>query len=188
LGDLNGRGSCALPAGGLGLSGGGSYSCGFSADLLGNAGESKTDWIRVVASDDEGTQVEPSASVTVEFTDVPPAVTVAKLASPDHLPEPGGMVQFSVRVTNQGGEPVRLTALLDESLGDLTGWGTCLVPSEGLLLASGDSYLCTFEAEVWGGAGESRTNSVRITALDDEGNQVEETARVTVTIDTLASE
>jgi hypothetical protein len=126
--------------------------------------------------------------VSVEFTDVSPAVTVAKFAEPDYLPEPGGMVQFTVRVTNPGGEPVRVTALFDESLGDLNGRGTCSVPSEGLMLASGGLYLCAFEAEVWGSAGESRTNTVRITALDDEGNRVEATASVTVAIGALASE
>jgi hypothetical protein len=183
LGDLSGRGNCALLTGGLVLHGGGSYSCAFNAEVSGNAGETGMDSIRALATDDEGNQVEVSASVTVEFSDILPSIEVAKFANPDRLPEPGGMVQFTVWVTNQGGESVRMTALMDDSLGDLNGRGSCSLPLGGLVLEAGDSYTCTFEAEVLGSAGESWTNSVWVAALDDEGNQVEARSSAMVTIE-----
>ncbi len=188
-GDLNGHGTCSVPLGGLTIARGESYRCAFSVSVTGNAGAhaagAGADTVSAVVSDDEGNQVEASGSATVSITDVPPEITVVILANPISLPEPGGAVQFTVRVTNGSVEEVRLTSLVDDVYGDLDGRGTCqvsAVPAAGTILGPGGWYECTFGADVMGNAGENATNSVTAVAVDDEGNRAEALGTATVTI------
>ena len=73
------------------------------------------------------------------------------------LPEPGGLVTFTVAVTNLSPEPVELTTLTDSVYGNLNGKGTCVVPQS--IPVSG-LYQCQFTATVTGNAGEVHRNVV----------------------------
>jgi hypothetical protein len=79
---------------------------------------------------------EASASV-----DVLPSLAVTKTAAPETLPEPGGLVTFTVEVENLSAEAVTLTRLVDDVHGDLDDQGTCTVPQA---LSVGESYTCAF--------------------------------------------
>lgn len=182
LGDLNGQGSCSVPRTGIGLNAGESYACTFRAEVSGNAGDTTADTVTAQASDDEGNRVKASGSAAVSFTDVPPTIAVSKSVKPSSVPEPGAMVEFTVRVANQSVEPVRLTSLVDNVHGDLHAQGTCPVPATGVSLNPNESYECTFGAMVSGNAGETQTDTVTAQASDDEGNQVKASASAAVSI------
>jgi hypothetical protein len=108
---------------------------------------------------------------------VPPAtLTVVKTADPTSLDEPGGVVTFSVSVTNDS--PFATVAL--ESLGDSV-YGdvaqvqgsvlrtTCSLPQA---LGAGESYACAFDAPVRGLGGTSHTDVVTARGTDENGNAV----------------
>ena len=181
-GDLDGRGSCLLPQT---IQPGGSYSCSFSAQVSGNAGDSETDTVTASGTDDDGVGVSGSDSATVTLTDLPPALTVVKTAAPTTLPEPGGEVTFTVQVTNDSapGDPVTITALTDDVHGTLDGQGSCGLPQT---IQPGATYGCSFTAPVTGNAGFMETDTVTASGTDDEGNPVVEIDSATVTLTGVA--
>ena len=181
-GDLNGQGTCFVPQEGISLQGGESYVCSFQSEIWGNAGVTETGTVTAVASDDEDNKVSISDSATVAISDVLPAVGASITASPSKLPEPGGVVLYSVRIANQGIEELSLDSLVDDVHGNLLGQGTCSVPPEGITLGPGSSYECSFQADVRGNAGQNSTNLVSAVASDDEGNEGRAAAGVTVVI------
>ena len=117
-GNLDNRGTCDVPRT---IASGGSYTCRFTADVTGNAGDAEVDTITATLSGN-GTTLRPTDSATVTITDVLPAATVTKTTSPTSLQEPGGNVTFSARVRNTGStEPLTLAALVDNIHGNLNG-------------------------------------------------------------------
>ena len=96
-GDLNGQGTCSLPQD---IAIGGFYACAFSADVTGNAGDSETDVVTASGNDDDGNPVSDDDDATVTVTDSPSSIQVTKTADPDEVAEPGGLVNFTVRVNN----------------------------------------------------------------------------------------
>jgi hypothetical protein len=181
-GNLNGRGTCALPEGGLPLAVGSSYECTFSAEIRGNAGERKTNTAAAAAVDDEGNRVKASAGATVTISDVLPAIGVLKTPRPSSVPEPGGAVQYSLVVRNECQEEVWIRSLVDDQLGDLSGQGSCFLPAGGAQVSPGRSYECAFSARVTGNAGAVLRTATTVTAVDDEGNQVKAVGRAAVTV------
>lgn len=181
-GDLSGLGTCSVPQEGLWIQGGGTYSCSFQSEILGNAGVTETSTVTAVASDDEGNEISAVDRVTVTISDVPPAIAVDMTANPNSLPEPGGAVEFAVTVTNQGIEDLSLDSLVDDIYGNLLGQGTCTMLPEGITLGPGASHECSFQADVRGNAGQDRTNTVTAVASDDEGNAGIASAGVAVSI------
>jgi|GEM_PF-4762282 len=136
----------------------------------------------VTVKDNEGNPASAQASASVQVTDVTPTpadVEVVKDASPTSVPEPGGVVTFTVQVTNQAVEPLTLTALVDDVHGDLDGRGTCDVPQT---LGVGQTYTCYFTATVSGNAGYVETDTVTATLVDDEGNSVSQSDTATVAV------
>ena len=112
--------------------------------------------------------------------DLPSSIRVTKSATPEELVEPGGEVVFTVVVENiSTADTVTITGLTDDVYGDLNGQGDCSVPQE---LGPGESYECSFTAEVEGNAGEVHTDTVTATGSDDDGNPVEDADDATVTI------
>lgn len=182
-GDLNGLGTCSMPPAGIRLKPGGVYACVFAATLAGNAGDTGSDTVTARVSDDEGNQTEASGSATVGISDVLPVIAVSATVQPSSIPEPGGTVQFMVRVTNNSVEGVRLTSLADSLYGALTGRGTCNVPAQGIALGPGESYSCAFSADFFGNPGDTQTNTVVATASDDDGNSVRSSSAATVRIE-----
>jgi hypothetical protein len=97
--------------------------------------------------------------------------------SPMQLPEPGGTVTYTVKISNTGTAPARVTALDDVHLGNLQGRG-CNLPQD---IAVGAIYQCSYSAAVVGNAGTQVDTAV--TALSESMGtplQVQASARVTV--------
>ncbi|MEW6153393.1 MAG: hypothetical protein AB1673_05295 [Actinomycetota bacterium] len=176
-GNLNGQGTCAT--GGVIAANGGTYSCSFPGDFFGGAGDIQTDVVTAVAVDDEGNQATDSDDATVSILNVVPQIVVTKDADPSSLPEPGGTFTFSVLVVNNSIEDVTITSITDDIYGNLNGQGTC---ATGAVLASGESYSCEFEGDFFGNAGDSQTDVVTVTAVDDDGSEVSDSDDATVTI------
>jgi uncharacterized repeat protein (TIGR01451 family) len=177
--DLNGKGNCAVPQ--TINRNGGQYTCTFPGDVTGDAGATHTNTVTAVARDDDGSEVSDVALAMVTVLDVEPSVIVAKAATPPTLPEPGGTATFTVTVTNPASavEPIKLTGLADSVYGNLNGKGKCAVPQD---LAPGATYTCTFEEEVAGNGGDTHTNEVTGTAIDNDENTAigKDTADVTI--------
>jgi hypothetical protein len=165
-GDLAGQGDCVLPQT---ILEDGSYACTFSAEVTGNAGLEETDTVTATIDYVEGS-IDLSASAMVTLTDALPEITVAKAADPTSVLEPGGPVQFTVAVTNTGGEELTLEALVDDVHGDLDGEGTCSVSGT---IAAGATYTCSFTETVSGAPGYIEVDTVTATVRDDEDNVVQ---------------
>ena len=71
----------------------------------------ETDTVTASGLDDDGFDVSASDDADVTITDVLPAISLVKTASPLTLPEPGGTFTFSVAVYNDSVEPVVLDSL-----------------------------------------------------------------------------
>ncbi|MDY7076473.1 MAG: hypothetical protein SXV54_06060, partial [Chloroflexota bacterium] len=177
-GDLNGQGDCSVPQP---IAAGGYYECSFDATVSGNAGYVETDLVTASGSDDDSNPVSGDDTATVTVTDVPSSIGVTKSANPTEVAEPGGLVEFSVRVDNTSAvDSVTITSLNDSIHGDLNGQGDCSVPQP---IAAGGYYECTFDATVSGNAGYIETDLVTASGSDDDSNPVSggDTAIVTVT-------
>src|SRR5207248_7122086 len=138
----------------------------------GNAGATQTDRVTVtaVATDSSGATTSASATATLTITDVPPQLTVTNRADPQSRPVPGGIFTHTVTVTNAGAEPVTIASLADDVYGDLTTRSdTTCASAKGTVLQPGATYTCSFTATFTGVAGASSTDTVRVTATDDDG-------------------
>jgi len=190
-GDLNGQGDCSVPQTLAGN--GGFYSCSFTANVNGNAGDTETDTVTASGTDDEGNPVSASDSAVVTVLDVASSITLLKTANPISLVEPGGDVTYTYKVTNTStvdtvtikdgvmdyGTPY--LGLYDDILGDLNGQGDCSVPQT--LAPNGGYYSCSVTAPVTGNAGDSITNTATAKGEDDDLNAVmaSDTATVNIT-------
>jgi hypothetical protein len=86
-------------------------------------------------------------------------LTLTALVTPATVPEPGGIVNTDVQVTNAGDADAQLTALSDSFLGSLDGRGTCVLPQP---LASGASYSCSFARSATGNVGEIQNDVIAV--------------------------
>jgi uncharacterized repeat protein (TIGR01451 family) len=164
---LDGAGTCDVPQA---LAPDGTYTCSFERSISGNAGDSRTDRVVATVRDDEGDEATDNDDATVTITDALPAISVEKTANPGSVPELGGDVEYTVKVTNDSEiEALELTSLVDDKFGNLDGKGTCDVPQT---VAVGASYTCTFTEHVSGNAGSSHVNTVTATGSDDDDNEV----------------
>ena len=70
---------------------GGTFSCSFDAFVAGDAGDpDHADTVTATVADDEGNPASAADDATVAFTDVLPAIAVAKAPSVGSVLEPGG--------------------------------------------------------------------------------------------------
>jgi len=92
-------------------------------------------------------------------------ITVTKKANPPSVTAPGGMVTFTVEVTNNGAVPVTLYSLWDDKYGDLNGQGTIRLPQR---ILPGGTFVGKFQVWVAGTIGELVFNIVHATARDDK--------------------
>ncbi|HEV3362578.1 MAG TPA: LPXTG cell wall anchor domain-containing protein [Acidimicrobiia bacterium] len=179
-GNLDGKGTCNLATAGP-IAVDGHYTCTFPGPVSGNAGSTHDDTVTAVAADNDGTSTPPvTDKATVTILNVAPEIVVDKLASPGQIPEPGGTVNFTVTVTNPGtAEALTLSSLNDDVYGNLNGKGDCQVPQT---IATGGFYTCTFPGDVKGDAGSTHSDTVTAVATDDDGSEVSDAARATVTV------
>jgi hypothetical protein len=180
FGDISGSCSRTLPAT---LVTGASMSCGFSAYIGGEPGDSHTNLVTAEGIDDDGESVSDSDDALVEVIDVPSVIEVIKTASPYWMYYPGGNVVFRVTVTNQSAvDTVTINKLVDSVYGDLNVRGDCTVPQH---LVIGGSYACSFEAVVMGEPDSTHTNVVTASGIDSDGQAVSDWDSATVTISQL---
>lgn len=171
------------------LAPGASAICTFpTRTISGNAGDLFTDVAAVTATDDDGQPVSGSNDATVTLTGVGAQIGVSKSALPTSVSEPGGLVEFTVRVVNQSTvDLVTINQLIDSIYHDITTSGhdgivttTCRVPQT--LTVNGGNYSCTFIAPVAGNFGENHLNTVVATGIDDDNESVSGSAQALVTI------
>ncbi len=176
-GDLNGKGDCQTPQV---LNAGESYTCQFTAVITGDVGDKKKDTVTVSAVDDDGHQLSATDEAEVTIVNVPPTIEVNKSAIPNSVPEPGGSVTFRVEVHNtSASDVVQLVSLLDSVYGDLNGRGTCSLPQS---LDPGEVYVCTFDEIVHGQEGDSHTDVVIASGVDEEGSPATDSDDATVDV------
>ncbi|MGD8873768.1 MAG: hypothetical protein PVH38_01360 [Gammaproteobacteria bacterium] len=189
-GDLNGRGDCSvpqtIPADDANPGGVDTYTCSFTANVSGNAGDAETDTVTAMSTDARGNQVSGSDTATVTILDVQPGITVNKTANPAEILEPGGQVSFTVTVNNNSvsSDPVSITMLTDDIHGDLNGQGDCSTPQT---IAAGGSYACTFSAAVTGNYLDFETDTVTASGADDDSSPVSGSDSATVNITNVLS-
>jgi uncharacterized repeat protein (TIGR01451 family) len=166
-GDLDGEGTCDVPQT---IAAGSAYSCEFSRDVSGDAGDTHVNMVTASGTDDDADPVSDDDDATVTLTDVKPAISVEKTANPTSVAEPGRAVDFTVKVTNASEiEVLNLTSLVDDKFGNLGGKGTCEVPQT---IAVGGTYTCTFTEHLSGDASNEHVNTVTATGSDDDENEV----------------
>ncbi|WP_158678262.1 DUF7507 domain-containing protein [Pseudoalteromonas sp. T1lg23B] len=158
------------------------YTCQFTTSIVGNAGDVEVDVVTATGVDDNGNVLTGNDTAQVAITDSAPSITLVKTASPTQLPEPGGLVSFTMVIDNTSAassDPITITSLIDNIHGDLNGQGDCSVPQ---VINVGAQYSCTFSAQVNGNAGDSETDTITATGTDDEGNAVSASDSATVVI------
>ena len=167
---------------------GASLTCAFTVPHLGNAGDAWTNTVDVTATDEDGVDVSATSNeVTVSLTDVSTALTVVKDTEYDSLPEPGGDFHYTATITNPSTlDVVTISAITDtygvpvcsDALGEIT------LPYD---LGPGASLTCAFTVPHLGNAGDAWTNTVDVTATDEDGIDVSATSNeVTVSLTDLA--
>ena len=175
FGDLNGKGSCALPQT---ISGNATYSCSFQALLASDSLTAHIDVVTANGHDLEDNLATGTDTATVTFLDVLPNITVKKTANPGQISEAGGDVTFTYLVTNKSLEAVLITSLVDDKLGDLNGKGTCVTPQAIVGLGS---YSCAFTKRIGDWTTTPITNIVVVIGEDNDGNKTSASDSATVT-------
>ena len=133
----------------------------------------------VTVVDDDGSSAAADDDETVTVTDGPIAVSLDKVASPVSLPEPGGVFTFTLTVTNPSAEAVTITALSDSNVLSaecLALVGVVLAPAGG----EGDQVSCQYTVTHTNPG--SYNNTASVTVVDDEQNEVSDTAEASVTV------
>jgi len=172
------------------------YLCSFTQTLgPGAAGDQVMNEVEATGVDDDGTPVSATAQETVTYVSSPASgleLSVAKIASPTEVPEPGDPVTFSVFVANTS-DPntplpnLTLRELDDDIYGNLLspGRGDC-GPLAGAVLvpatSAADVAQCSFTENVTGTAGQAITNIITATAENAAGGDVVASDDATVTI------
>ena len=167
---------------------GDTYSCQFTANVSGNPG-SYVDVVTATLQSESGFTIAPIGTASVELTDLLPSAIVEKRGAPNTLAQPGGLFEFMVLVQNtSANEELLLTSLQDVPFGDITQVAgqitqtTCSVPQRmNPAGQSGDSYSCTFTANIQGSPGDYH-DTVTATLADDEGNTIMPSADAVVSI------
>jgi hypothetical protein len=110
---------------------------------------------------------------------------VVKTPEPTRIPEPGGAVQFTVTVQNTSPvDTVFIQTIIDDKFGDIAGSCAKALPAA---LTPGQSMTCRFTKQILGKPGDSHTNIVTATGVDDDGVPVQDDDVATVVIDNIPS-
>ena len=176
FGDLDAAGTCDVPQTIAPLA---SYSCAFLHAVSGVPGPASD---TLAASASTGSLVVGAGDgAEYNLTDVLPLLDLTLTADPATVGAPGGDVELTVLLHNPGSEPVTVTALADDVVGNLA--TACQLPQT---LAGGASHSCAYEDEVQGDVGDSETHTVSGSAGDDDGNSVQASDSVTVDVADLS--
>ena len=111
------------------------------------------------------------------------SISVSKSADPTSVKEPGGLVTYSVRITNTSADVnVTIQNVVDDKFGDLDdegGSGCFDVPFN---LKPGESKSCQFQEQITGVGGTQHVNTVTASGVDENGNPVSGSDSATVDI------
>ncbi|MEZ5144236.1 MAG: DUF11 domain-containing protein [Acidimicrobiales bacterium] len=155
---------------------GATYSCSFSLDVSGNAGDVVKDVVSATAVDNDGTSVTASDDAQVTVTDVPPTIEVTKDDGGVSVEAPGAPVEYTVGIKNTSFEKVTVTEITESVDGgtpfsvtapatDPVTATTCAI---GTVIEPGATYTCTFTVLVSGKGGEVVTDEVKASVVDDD--------------------
>jgi uncharacterized repeat protein (TIGR01451 family) len=92
---------------------GSSATCTFAVPVEGNGGDAIDDVVTAKAEDADENVATDTDDASVAVTSVAPALSVTKTPSVASIAEPGGSVTYTVKITNEGVEPVTIDALTD---------------------------------------------------------------------------
>jgi hypothetical protein len=172
--------------------GGETYQCSYTGSVSGNAGDTVTNVVSALGTDDDGHVVADIGAATVTVLGAPPTLEVVKIAIPPVALTTGSPVRYVVGVQNTSStsDPVTITGMTDTVNGvekPLDGLGTCdLTPDDApLVLQPAPSpesfYLCSWvEPIVTGVVGVPLVDTVNITGEDDEATAVQASAQASV--------
>jgi Domain of unknown function DUF11 len=167
--------NCALP---FELAPRESRFCAFSGPVDGAAGDQVTDTVTVEACalPDCIQFITASDSATVAIVEDPGSISVLKTADPTAVFAPGGTVTYSLTVINtSASEAITITEMVDDIYGPITSTAgdiistNCAIPPP---LAAGESYSCSFSADVSGLAGTEVVDIITVTGEDTGNNPV----------------
>ena len=168
---------------------GGSATCTFTGDFTGQPGASQTDIVTVTGVDTNGAPVTDDDDATVFITNQPSSIRLVKDASPASRPEPGGAFTFAVTVTNTSAvDNVTILTLTDNiygNIGSASNTGVTANTCPGLIgrvLTPGQSANCSFTGVFTGRGGQSQTDVVTVTAVDDDNQPLTTNDDATVTL------
>ncbi|CAN5804344.1 hypothetical protein BH23ACT12_BH23ACT12_17140 [soil metagenome] len=172
---------------GTALAPGATATCTFTGTFNGNAGDTENDTVTATVAGSGGQTASGSAEATVSLTDALPSISVSKSASPASRPEPGGNFTFTVIVTNNSFEPVRITSITDSIYGNLatlagSNCGDGIDMSLAAAPGPNNSFTCSFTVVAIGINGAQETDRVTATGRDDEGNTTSGFDEATITI------
>lgn len=112
------------------------------------------------------------------FISSAPIITVTKTAVPSALPEPGGVVSYSIGILNGGSVTVTLFSLVDDMFGDLRDPANLEISDNNcpaiVSIGPGDQAGCSFKAMVNGVPGSQHINTVTAEA-EEEGSELQTT-------------
>ncbi len=171
------------------LSPGEALTCTFTVNHTGDYYSSWTNSVYVTAVDEDGVDLSDTSNTqTVDLSDVSTPLTIVKSTeSASTLPEPGGDFDFKVVVTNPSTfDDATVSDLDDTFLADLQDNGVCEDEDSDTeapwTLSPGEALTCTFTVNHTGDYYSSWTNSVYVTAVDEDGADLSDTSN-TQTVD-----
>ena len=132
---------------------GSSAQCTFAVPVTGDGGDTVDDVVTAKAEDSDENVATDTDDASVAVTEVAPAISVTKTPSVSSIEEPGGPVTYTVKVTNDGVEPVVIDGITDAIEGGAPFSVTSVAPPVtattcgsllGTSLAAGGNASCTF--------------------------------------------
>lgn len=161
----------------------GMVSCTYTVNLTAPGVYNNT--ASVTVRDDENNQAGDTGQTSVTVTDMPSSLQVSKTANPATLVEPGGQVQFTVRITNTSAvDTVTLTTVADDT--DNNGSDDVSYNAADIcdttVLAPGGVAACTFTHTLTGNAGSLLTDVATAAGIDDDQQPVSASDDATVAI------
>jgi hypothetical protein len=162
-------------------------------DLVLNAGASETNTVTVHGEDDEGTDATDDDSHTITATNVAPDITIVKTA-PNEISEGGADVTYHFAITasadNASTDPVTVTSLADDVLGDLLAAAIAANGGNPIVLNPGETFEFDYnpDGDLVLNAGASETNTVTVHGEDDEGTDATDDDSHTITATDVAPE
>ncbi|WP_421119358.1 hypothetical protein ACE2AJ_18670 [Aquihabitans daechungensis] len=92
---------------------GSSAQCTFTVLVAGNGGDTIDDIVTAKAADSDDNVATDTDDASVAVTSVAPALSVTKTPNVSSIAEPGGPVTYTVKISNDGVEPIVLDAATD---------------------------------------------------------------------------